>query len=359
MNTSLKTIGMATLSLAAAGVLSLSAAAEDATDALIAASARTNFGGVEFPGGAASFADLVVRYQPNFGGGPVPSASNQSSRNVLGVPEQGGLSLGNGGRVTVMFIDNRLTGSGDGAPDLRIFEVGGPETTFVDISKDATTWYSVGTATGFAAAIDIDQYGFGPGDEFQYVRITDDGDSPEGSPFVQGADITAVGAQSSVPAPSGREIIYSVQAHVGGHSQLMIRGNGAQWHHLEGTAPGRGNGFWSVDTSSNAPTIFDSNMGPNLGWIAAGWPAVIGDGTHPESYSSVFEYLTPVFPADGICWYAKKVSGAGEVRLIQQPRADNGHTLVIEFDDLGARDVNNLAGTGFYLVRLIYTGRPC
>lgn len=176
---------------------------------------------------------------------------------------------------------------------------------------------------------------------------------------MQGADITAVGAQTSVAASSGREILYSVQAHIGGRSQLMIRKNGAQWHHLEGTAPGRGNGFWSFDTSSNSPTIFDSNMGPNLGWIPEGWPAVRGDGTHPESYSSVFEYLTPVFPSDGVCWYVKKFSGAGEVRLIQQPRPQNDYTLIVEFDDLGSGDVNNLAGTGFYTIRLVYSGSRC
>jgi hypothetical protein len=321
--------------------------------------AAQTFGGVYFEHGAASFADTVNRFEPFYGGGPRPSLAGLDARQVLGVPEQGGIALGNGGRITVKFLDNRLTGSGDSGTDLRIFEVGAPETVHVEISKDGRNWFSVGTATGFAAGIDIDQYGFDRQDRFAYVRLTDDGDSPSGEPFVQGADLVAIGAESSVPGRTSRDIIYTIQAHVGGRSRLIVRGSTLQWHHLLGTAPGRGNGFWSFDTAADSPTIVDSNQGPNIGWMPTGWPPVLGDGTHPEAYSSTFSSLTPVLPGDDTCWYVKKVSGSGSVKIVEQPDRDNDYAVVVAFDDIGPGNIDDLAGTGFYTVRLIQTDRSC
>lgn len=315
--------------------------------------------GVEFPSGVSSFADLVTQYDPAFGGGPVPARHSQDARQILGVPRAGGLSLGNGGRVTVQFVDNRLTGSGDSSPDLWIFEVGYPETVHVEISKNRGTWFAVGSATGPAFGIDIDQYGFDGRDRFRFVRLTDDGDSPGGSPFVQGADVVGIGASSSTSVHSKHHRIkYWIQAHVGGRSELIIRANTMQWHHLEGTAPGLGDGFWSFDKDSNSPTIIDSNQGPNIGWIPSGWPDVLGNGAHPESYSTIFGSLTPVLPAKNINWRLKKLSGVGKVRIVQQPRDSNGYTLIIEFDDLGAGAEPGLAGTGFYRIQLLPRNWP-
>ena len=308
--------------------------------------------GVNFPSGPSSFADLVTHYDPLYGGGPMPALASQDAREVLGVPRAGGVSLGNGGKITVKFSDNRLTGSGNSIADLWIFQAGAPETAHVEISKNGRSWVSVGSTTGLRFGIDIDQYGFDQNDRFKFVRLTDDGDSPHGSPFVQGADIVAIGASSSIPFSSSLRKKYWIEAHVGGRSQLIIQANTLQWHHIEGTAPGLGTGFWSFDTDSNSPTIVDSNQGPNIGWIPVGWPNVLGNGAHPESFSSIFEDLTPVFPAKNIRWKIKKLSGDGTVRIIQQPIGSNGHMLIIEFDDLGTGAVKRLAGTGFYSVLL-------
>ena len=96
---------------------------------------------------------------------------------------------------------------------------------------------------------------------------------------------------------------------------------------------------------------------------------MIGDGTHPESFSSVFDSLTPVMSTDGLCWHAKKVYGDGQVKIVQQPAADNDYRLVIEIDDLDpdyrwffrnqVERWHFVAGTGFYVVRLSYTGEAC
>ena len=100
------------------------------------------YGGVNFPGGVSSFADAVVSYDPTFGGATGPQLSAREPLNALGSPTVDSfVTLGDGGRITLRFADNSLTGSGSSALDLWIFEVGPDvEDTFVDISKDGSTW---------------------------------------------------------------------------------------------------------------------------------------------------------------------------------------------------------------------------
>jgi hypothetical protein len=170
-------------------------------------------GGVEFPQGAASFADAVVSYSPVFVSGN-PSEPHRGAFNALGVPDYAGdngcasqadctfVSLGDGGSLVVQFVDNRLTGSGDASLDLWIFEVGPDiEDTFVDISKDGTTWLSVGKVGGSTAGVDIDAFGYTAADLFAYVRLTDDPNLDGQSGATVGADIDAVGAITTVLAP--------------------------------------------------------------------------------------------------------------------------------------------------------------
>ncbi len=171
-----------------------------------ASSSAALFKGVEFPGGAASFADAVVSYTPSFGGGNVPTAPYQDSSQALGVPnypegqDPEFVSLGAGGRIVLRFTDNSLTGSGNNALDLWIFEIGPDvEDTFVDISKDGSTWYGVGKVFGATSGIDIDAFGFGLTDFFSFVRLTDDLNEGDKAGVTVGADIDAVGAISSAP----------------------------------------------------------------------------------------------------------------------------------------------------------------
>lgn len=163
------------------------------------------YGGVEFPGGASSFADAVVSYEPTFGGATGPEVSARNPLQSLGVPTGssgvGFVTLGDGGRITLRFTDNSLTGSGNSALDLWIFEVGPDvEDTYVEISKDGLNWSEVGSVTGSTSGIDIDAFGFGVSDFFSYVRLTDDPREGErGNGATIGADIDAVGAISSAP----------------------------------------------------------------------------------------------------------------------------------------------------------------
>jgi hypothetical protein len=168
------------------------------------------FGGVEFPQGSVSFADAVVSYTPV---GP-PANAYQGAFNALGIPNYSGpvcstqagctfVSLGQGGSLTLSFVDNKLTGSGNTDFDLWVFEIGGQvEDTFVDLSKDGSLWTSVGKVLGSTSGIDIDALGFTQNDEFGFVRLTDDpNEGGGGVGGTVGADIDAVGAISTVLTP--------------------------------------------------------------------------------------------------------------------------------------------------------------
>lgn len=164
------------------------------------------FGGVEFPDGAISFADEVVSFDPNFSGGNVPSPEFADPQDALRAPDYpggdfqpGAVSLGSGGRIILKFTNNLLTGSDNDDDDLHVFEIGsGVEDTFVDISKDGVTWHSLGKVSGSVSSIDLDAFGFTSSDEFRFVRLTDDPDEGGTSAGATvGADFDAVGAIST------------------------------------------------------------------------------------------------------------------------------------------------------------------
>lgn len=172
-------------------------------------------GGVDFPQGAISFADQVVSYAPVIVSGQ-PTPDNRISDNAIGLPDSGFVSLGDGGYITLRFIDNRLTGSGSSSLDLWIFEIGPDvEDTFVEISKDNVTYFSVGKVFGSTAGIDIDAFGFGISDEFAYVRLQDDPNEGNQSGASVGADINSIGAISTVassPVPEPQTFLLVLAA---------------------------------------------------------------------------------------------------------------------------------------------------
>lgn len=159
---------------------------------------------ITFPNGDASWADRVFSFGP---GNPAAAPDYAVPEQALGrpdVPENGGkasTSLGRGGSIVLEFVDNRLIDV-EGY-DLYIFEVGPEvEDTLVEISEDGTSWIEVGTVTGSTSYVDIGPV-TQPGQQFRFVRLTDDPNEGGRSGRYVGADIDAIGAIGSV---SGQDI---------------------------------------------------------------------------------------------------------------------------------------------------------
>jgi len=162
----------------------------------IAARGRV-YDGIYFPLGDKSFADQVVDFIPGSDTGEIdgsaaigpPDASKNTGPSVVG--NKGDVSLGNGGSITIKFIDICLIDV-DG-PDLYVFEYGPAIEPFeVEISEDGSNWIDLGTVMGQPTSLDIHDK-VAPSDEFHYVRITDANSDMSLYPLA-GADIDAVGA---------------------------------------------------------------------------------------------------------------------------------------------------------------------
>ena len=169
-------------------------------------------GGVEFPLGNLSFADQVHSFSLG-----TDSTTQTDPLQALGPPDtpptSNAVSLGDGGVLVVEFINNRLVDQDDveSGLDLFVFEVGPTsgglvENFRLEISKDNASYIDLGEFQGETTGVDIKPF-INPGDEFQYVRITDLAPNTSPAP-VAGADIDAVGAIGSVviPEPSSLAI---------------------------------------------------------------------------------------------------------------------------------------------------------
>ncbi|MBK7591508.1 MAG: PEP-CTERM sorting domain-containing protein [Betaproteobacteria bacterium] len=144
-------------SVAAAGILTVTSLCG------MPPASAAQFGGVEFPQGMSSFADVVQSFDPAIVSGE-PTAPHLDANKALGAP---------GGNI---------------------------ESTSVDISKDGGQWNAVGKISGGTRGIDLDFFGWSPTDLFSFVRLTDDRSQGATTGESVGADIDAVGAISSVPA---------------------------------------------------------------------------------------------------------------------------------------------------------------
>ncbi|MDF1555151.1 MAG: PEP-CTERM sorting domain-containing protein [Deferrisomatales bacterium] len=179
------------------------------------------YGGIDFPQGPSSFADAVELYNPSYSGGNVPTAASYMDPiAALGTPNyvnpNGSVSLGSGGLIQLLFVNNLLTNSGGTGYDLHIFEIGPDvEDTFVAIRPTAATagllgsgwdanndgFFEIGRVFGATSSIDIDSIfsGYGAGVlQFSAVQLIDDPNEGSTSGSTVGADIDAVGAIASV-----------------------------------------------------------------------------------------------------------------------------------------------------------------
>ena len=125
-----------------------------------------------------------------------------------------GVSLGQGGSLTVGFGDNYLRSNGDASSDVWIYEIGRQvEKTYIEIGDAEGNWYDLGIANrkdrnySSGVGIDIDVL-FDPENDlfagltsdtlFSFIRVTDDADTGGHKKFKAGADIDAIAALSFV-----------------------------------------------------------------------------------------------------------------------------------------------------------------
>jgi len=87
----------------------------------------------------------------------------------------GYVSLGQGGSIRLRFASPELAASGTPDPDLHIFEIGTAVEAFrVELSKDGSSWITIGEVSGQPSSVDIDaNQAINTGDTLAYVRLTD------------------------------------------------------------------------------------------------------------------------------------------------------------------------------------------
>lgn len=149
----------------------------------------------------------------------------------------------------------------------------------------------------------------------------------------------AVTMAGDVPSEQAgiRNDTIEIQAQIDGRDRLILKGNTAQWHHLDFAAVGRENG-------GNAPTLIGGMIRDTdtaIFWLPT-WPAPPPAEIRFEARSSVLQGLQPPLPADEARWQVKKVFGRGHVTIVEQPTHANSYALTVEFDD------NRFGGSAFY-----------
>jgi len=158
-------------------------------------------------------------------------------------------------------------------------------------------------------------------------------------------------ARDKPPSGSRRpdgEIVIEIEAFVDGKDYLIIRKNTVQWRHEAWAAVGRHEGF-------NEPTIISARKDGStsldrLRWFPE-WCDWRGKPIPPRqtpSMSSVFAALTPPLPAVNMRVELTPLNCRNPVRVVQEPCADNSHTLIIGFDDTDL-------GATWYKLRLTVT----
>jgi hypothetical protein len=153
----------------------------------------------------------------------------------------------------------------------------------------------------------------------------------------------AIGGSDSIRTENPREIIIDIVADIDGRSQLILRGNTAQWHHLDWAAPGREE-FTDFPTTINA-----------VDWYPI-WPDVPdAENRDCDCLSDVFTGVAPDLPAQpmeigleilGVDRPDTPWEDYGTVAIVQFPMSENDFTTILEFDD------NGPIGSAFYHVRL-------
>lgn len=112
-----------------------------------------------------------------------------------------------------------------------------------------------------------------------------------------------------------------VEALIDGRSQLILRGDSAQWFHLDWAAPGR------IDFQ-NAPTVING-----VEWYPV-WPDYPdAENRFCNCYSDIFDGVEPPLPQSDMTVMLNIIRSRYDTHIAQYPDVGNNYTLIIEFND--------------------------
>jgi len=143
------------------------------------------------------------------------------------------------------------------------------------------------------------------------------------------------GSAVAIKPSAAADHVIRVQAYIDGRSQLAISGNTVQWFHRDWAAPGKHGG-------GNRPTVINGQD-----WIPE-WPDIGDNENRAKMVSNKYDQLDPPFPAAAVMATIKKIKARGAVKIVQQPKAANQFTLIVELDD------NLDPGPADYIVEVHY-----
>jgi hypothetical protein len=133
----------------------------------------------------------------------------------------------------------------------------------------------------------------------------------------------------------------TIQARIDGKSQLHLRGESAQWFHLDFGAPGR---FILDGVETIAPTVING-----VDWFPV-WPDEPDlKNRDCNCFSNVFKGIVPGISNAASDFFLDNIEVRDKARFVQFPETENDYTLIIEFDD------NDLGGNTDNIVKLTYT----
>jgi hypothetical protein len=133
-----------------------------------------------------------------------------------------------------------------------------------------------------------------------------------------------------------------IETLIDGKSELHLRGNTAQWFHVDFAAPGR---HPDIDGNERRePTVIN-----DVEWYPV-WPDQPDSENRDCSCSSnLFEGVVPLISKVANNFKLGRIESRDYTDIVQYPAAENEFTLIIEFND------NSEDGAGDYHVSLIYS----
>ena len=136
-------------------------------------------------------------------------------------------------------------------------------------------------------------------------------------------------ALSTVLCAYAQAATIRVEAYIDGRSQLVLKGNTAQWQHFDYGAPGY---------DDDLPTRINGSS-----W----YPQWSGDPRDCNGcYSGIFSGVSPAISAVTQTVMLNTIQAREDLAIVQQPSAGNDYTLILGFDD------NSAGGAAWYVLEL-------